>query len=48
MIWLLAALIFLAVGAYVTYPLLHPPQKREKEEAEGEFLSRKEAHLPAI
>lgn len=33
MIWLLAAIIFLAVGAYVTYPLLHPPRKREKEEA---------------
>ncbi len=48
MTWLLAALIFLAVGAYVTYPLLRPPHKREKEEAEGELLSRKEALLSAI
>jgi len=48
MTWLLAALISLAIGAYVTYPLLHPPQKREKEEAEGELLSQKEALLSAI
>ena len=48
MTWLLASLLFLAVVAYVTYPLLRPPRKREKEEAEGELLSRKEALLSAI
>ena len=48
MIWLLASLLFLAVVAYVTYPLLRPPQKREEEEGEQELLSRKEALLSAI
>ena len=48
MTWLLAFLLLLAVAAYVTYPLLRPPQKREKEEAERELLSRKETLLSAI
>ena len=45
---LVAFLLLLAVVAYVTYPLLRPPQKRKKEEAEGELLSRKETLLSAI
>ena len=48
MTWLLAFLILLAVAAYVTYPLLRPPQKRETEKGEEELLSHKEALLSAI
>ncbi len=48
MTWLLASLLFLAVLAYVANPLLRPPRQREKEEGEGELLSRKEALLSAI
>ena len=48
MIWLLASLIVAAVLAYIAYPLLRPPQIREKEDGEEELLSRKEALLGAI
>jgi len=48
MTWLVASLIFLAVVAYVTYPLLRPPQRGREEEGEEGLLSRKEALLSAI
>lgn len=48
MTWLVASLLFLAVVAYMTYPLLRPPQKRGEEERERELLSRKEALLSTI
>lgn len=48
MTWLVASFLFLAVMAYMMYPLFRLPQRRGGEEGEGELTSRQEALQSAI